>query len=144
MPTTETTARDLIARAATAGLDIAAEITAITGTTVRTIEEITSGWKPELRTPQRLTAKRADQLLTLVQLFNRHQAEELEARIGSRQSAPAPAGWSAAGTAAGHGHGVCDNCGGRGAAHRRIDSSGIAGRVCGRCVSADQHELSFA
>lgn len=56
---------------------------------------------------------------------------------------PAP-GWSRAGTQAGHSHGVCDNCGGRGRAHTRIDSSGITGRVCGQCSAADQAELTFA
>jgi hypothetical protein len=54
---------------------------------------------------------------------------------------PTP-GWSAAGTAAGHGHGVCDNCGGRGRAHPRMDSSGVSGRVCGQCAAAAT-ELSF-
>ncbi|MCW2901906.1 MAG: hypothetical protein JWO67_4171 [Streptosporangiaceae bacterium] len=54
------------------------------------------------------------------------------------------AGWSIAGAEMGHGHGVCDNCGGRGRAFARTDASGIAGRICGRCNAQPVESLSFA
>lgn len=54
------------------------------------------------------------------------------------------AGWSIAGTEMGHGHGVCDNCGGRGRAHAATDASGITGRICGKCAAQPVDTRSFA
>lgn len=54
------------------------------------------------------------------------------------------AGWSVAGSERGHGHGVCDNCGGRGRAFATTDSSGIAGRICGQCAAQPVESLTFA
>lgn len=54
------------------------------------------------------------------------------------------AGWSRAGTEAGHSHGVCDNCGNRGRAHAATDASGIPGRICGACATQPAESLSFA
>lgn len=39
----------------------------------------------------------------------------------------------------------CDNCGApNGGRFERVDSSGLSGRVCGRCLHSRREELSFA
>jgi hypothetical protein len=156
MATSETTATSLITRATAVGIDVAAQITEISRQQVRTAEDLSSTWKPENRTPERITRRYAEQLVDLVKLFNRREIDLFEERIAARErtahpaaqdSAPtgdaqAPRGWSRVGTHLASGE--CDNCGGRGRAHARTDASGIPGRVCGRCAGHDELELSFA
>lgn len=147
MATTQTDAADLVARAIVAGVDIDAAIAA-TGQRVPTADR--APFRKDIATPERVARWLAEARIDTVALFNRGQRDALEAAIVAAErrattttEAPKP-GWSIAGAERGHGHGVCDNCGGRGRAFSRVDSSGILGRVCGRCNVQDSESLSFA
>jgi hypothetical protein len=92
----QSTAQDLIARATTVGIDMNAELVRLGYGTSRTYADImrtanAMNWAPELRTPERINARLADDLLSRVSLLNRREGDNLEALICRREQAANPA-----------------------------------------------------